>query len=152
VTVLLRDIVDALEMQFDESSSFLDLDTGQIETVSKDLLSEAAEPDAEEPDLPDWQTKEWETAKRIISTDRFFVLPTKFDVHEWEIMQEFANSVESDQVRNELLNAIHGRGAFRFFKDTVRRRSIEPVWFEFRTAALRQIAIDWCEEHHISWR
>jgi hypothetical protein len=29
-TVLLQDIVDALEMQLDESSSFLDLDTGHM--------------------------------------------------------------------------------------------------------------------------
>jgi len=42
-TVRLTDIVDALEMQFDESSSFLDLDTGHVETVSHDLLHEAEE-------------------------------------------------------------------------------------------------------------
>jgi len=50
-TVLLKDIVDALEMQFDESSSFLDLDTGQVETVSHDLLGEAEETGEEEPGL-----------------------------------------------------------------------------------------------------
>ena len=40
-TVLLKDIIDALEMQFEESSSFLDLDTGRVETVPNDLLGEA---------------------------------------------------------------------------------------------------------------
>jgi hypothetical protein len=47
--VLLKDIVDALEMQIDEASSFLDLDTGQVETVSHDLLNEAEDPGQEEP-------------------------------------------------------------------------------------------------------
>ena len=80
-TVRLNDIVDALEMQFDESSSFLDRDTGQVETVSHVLLSEAEEADDdEEPDLPAWQKQEWEIAKRIVSTDGFQKLPTKFDV------------------------------------------------------------------------
>jgi hypothetical protein len=37
----LNDIVDALELQFDQSSSFLDRDTGQVETVSDVLLREA---------------------------------------------------------------------------------------------------------------
>jgi hypothetical protein len=37
--VLLKDIVDAVKMQFHGFSSFLDLDTGRIETVSDDLLS-----------------------------------------------------------------------------------------------------------------
>jgi hypothetical protein len=71
VTVRLKDIVDALGMQFDESSSFLDLDSGQVEIVSTALLNEAEESDDdEEPDLP-----------------AFEKLPTKFNLHEWAIMQ-----------------------------------------------------------------
>jgi len=66
-TVRLNDIV-ALEMQFDESPSYLDLDTGQVVTVSEDLLREADVPGDEEPDLPDWQKDEWEIAKRTAST------------------------------------------------------------------------------------
>ena len=61
-------IIDALEMQFDESSFFLDLDTGHVETVSNDLLGQADESVGEEPDLPAWQKQEWEIAKRIVST------------------------------------------------------------------------------------
>jgi len=151
-TVRLSDIVDALEMQFDESSSFLDRDTGQVQTVSHDLLSEAEESgDDEEPDLPAWQKQEWEIAKRIVSTDRFQKLPTKFEVHEWAIMQDFSRSLESDRIREELLHAIHGAGAFRNFKDALRRHRIEPGWFAFRGEALRQIALNWCEENHIVW-
>src|ERR1035441_8184725 len=108
VTVQLKDIVDALEMQFDEHLSYLDLDSGKVETVSKDLLSEAEESgDDEELDLPDWQMPEWEIATRIVSTDRFKSLPTKYDVHEWEIMRDFADSVESGKISEELLRAIH---------------------------------------------
>ena len=74
-TVRLNDIVDALEMQFDES--FLDLDSGHVETVSHDLLREAEESgDDEEPDLPAWQKQEWEIARRIVSNGRFKELPT----------------------------------------------------------------------------
>jgi hypothetical protein len=153
-TVLLKDIVDALEMQSDEFLSFVDLDTGQVETVSRELLGEAEESDDDddEPDLPDWQMPEWELAKRIASSDRFVRLPTKFDVHEWEIMREFSDSVDSDRIREDLLNAIHGAGAFRYFKDTLRRRRMEPAWFAFRTEALAEIARDWCEENHVEWR
>lgn len=152
-TVLLKDIVDALEMQLDESSSFLDLDTGRVETVSDDLLRDARESDDdEEPDLPVWQKEEWEIAKRIVSTDRFRKLPTEFDVHEWAIMQDFSHSVASARIREELLNAIHGAGAFRHFKDTLRRHRIEPAWFAFRVEALTEIARDWCEENQIAWK
>lgn len=64
-TVRLNDIVEALEMQFDQTPSYLDLDTGQVVTVSEDLLRQAEEPGDEEPDLLDWQRDEWEIAKRI---------------------------------------------------------------------------------------
>jgi len=150
-TVRLNDIVDALEMQFDESSSFLDLDTGRIETVSHALLREAEEFGDAEPDLPTWQKPEWEIAKRIVSTDRFQELPTKFEVHEWAIMQDFSRSVEPESISEDLLNAIHGPGAFRNFKDTLRRHGIEKAWFAFRTEALRQIALSWCKENQIVW-
>jgi hypothetical protein len=80
-------------MQLDESSSFLDLDTGRVETVSNDLLSEPDESVGEEPDLPAWQKHEFDIAKRIVSTDRFQQLPTKFDVHEWAIMQDVRNAL-----------------------------------------------------------
>jgi len=151
VTVRLDDIVEALELLVDESPSYLDLDTGKLVSVSEDLLSEAEEPGDEEPDLPDWQKHEWEIAKRIVSTDRFLELPTTFDLHEWGIMQEFSRSVEPDAVREDLLRAIHGAGAFRNFKEAVRRQGIESAWYAFRTQALRQIALDWCEENQVAW-
>jgi hypothetical protein len=61
-------------------------------------------------------------------------------------MQDFSRSVESNRIREDLLHAIHGAGAFRNFKDR-----IEPAWFAFRAEALRQIALTWCEENHIVW-
>ena len=151
-TVHLNDVIDALEMQLDEAPSYLDIDAGRVVTVPEDLLRDAEEHGGdEEPDLPDWQKDEWEIAKRIVSTDLFKPLPTKFDVHEWGIMQDFSRSVESDDIRDDLSRAIHGAGAFRNFKDTVRRLGIESAWFAFRAKALRQIALDWCEENQISW-
>jgi hypothetical protein len=45
------------------------------------------------------------------------------------------------------LYAIHGAGAFRSFKTALRRHRLESAWFEFRAAAIRQIALDWCEEN-----
>src|SRR5271155_2807496 len=105
--------------------SYLDLEAGQVVTVFENLLREAEEHGDEDPNLPDWQKDEWEIAKRIVSTDRFRPLPTKFDVHEWGIMQGFSRSVESEEIRDELSRAIHRAGAFRNFKDAVRRLGIE---------------------------
>jgi hypothetical protein len=150
-TVRLNDIVDALEMEMDQFSSFLNLDTGQVETLSHDLLHEAEEAGDEEPDLPEWQKPEWKIARRIVSTKRFLALPSKFEVHEWEIMQDFSHSVDSESMREDLLRAIHGAGAFRNFKDAIQQHGIESLWFAFRAEALTQIAKEWGEENHIVW-
>lgn len=151
-TVRLNDIVDALDMQLDEFSSILDLDSGQVETLPDGMLSQAEDcVDDEEPELLDWEKEDWEIAKRVVSTGRFVRLPTKFDVHEWAIMEDFASSVASTVIREELLHALHGAGAFRVFKGTIRRNRIESAWFDFRAQALKQIAIEWCEENRIAW-
>jgi Uncharacterised protein family (UPF0158) len=152
-TVLIKDIVDALEIQFDEAPSFLDLETGKVETVFSEVLHDAGECSAgEEPSLPEWQEPQWEIAQRIAAMDRVLALPTKYDIHEWEIMRDFVNSVESSRIQEELARAIHGRGAFRMFKDTLYRHKIEKAWYAFRAAAWRRIAIAWCEEHGIAWQ
>jgi len=129
-----------------------------VVTVSRDLLREAEdggdeedEEEEEEPDLPGGQDDEWETAKLIVSTDRFLRLPSDYDVHEWAIMEDFSRSVKSGRIREDLLHALRGSGAFRYFKDVLRRHSIEQAWYAYRTEALRQIALDWCEENHIVW-
>jgi Uncharacterised protein family (UPF0158) len=150
VRIRLTDIIDAIEMQFEEIFSFLNLDTGEVETVSHELLRAAEEfgvPDP--PDLLTWQEAEWEVAKRIAASDRFVELPTKFGVHEWAIMRDFSSTVGSEGLRDELVRAIHGRGAFRRFKEVVRLHGIESEWFTFRADALARIARDWCDQHGI---
>lgn len=82
-TARLNKIVEGLEMQFDDRAlSFFDRETGEVETVSKELLGEAEDHGTGEmPDIPEWQKGEWETVKRIVDRRRDFVrLPTKFDI------------------------------------------------------------------------
>ena len=152
--VKISDIVEGLEMQFDELTSFLDKETGHVETVSHEMLHRAEEADEDDSgeDLPEWQRREYDIAKLIVPmSGRFLRLPSKFDVHEWQIMADFASSVENDSLRDELLSAIHGRGAFRYFKDVLHRRGMKEQWYEFRTQALREIAVNWLEEHGVSY-
>jgi hypothetical protein len=71
----------------------------------------------------------------------WFCLPDKFDIHEWEIMRRFADSSDSE-LAPSCKNAIHGRGAFRMFKDAVYRHGIQGEWFEFKRQSLRHIAAE----------
>jgi hypothetical protein len=67
-------------------------------------------------------------------------------------MERFSNSQAHEDRRDELLDAIHGAGAFRSFRSTIRRLGIEDEWFAFRQSAFEEIAKDWLEAHDISYQ
>ena len=97
--VSLKSIVDALQGVSDEYPSFLDLDSGEVITVSSEMLSAAEESEeGEEPDLLDWERDLYEAAKRVVHAERCLALPTQFDIHEWEIMADFVDSLEPGRI------------------------------------------------------
>ena len=52
--------------------------------------------------LPDWQKEEALLAVLIETTDRYLALPDRFDVNEWNIMNEFSHEVKRDHIRAAL--------------------------------------------------
>ena len=141
-------ILEALEMQGDETHAFLDRQTGEAVVLTDEELR-AAEDGDDTSDYPDWQKESIKQAGLVNADDgsRFVALPDRFDINEWEMMRDFALSVEDEAASGALLDAIHGRGAFRYFKGQVRERGLDESWSEFRAGRYRQIALDWCEEH-----
>ena len=150
--VSLQDVVDELEALPNESTAYLNRKTGEIITISDDdkELMESEVPLEE--DLPDWQ-RDWSTKVReALQSDDYIPLPTKFDIHEYEIMRRFCLSIEDDELREELLYAISGGGAFRRFKDMIHRREIKETWYSYRKAAIEDIAIEWLTEQGIAYK
>ena len=102
-------------------------------------------------DLLECEPEDVEPAPAICSqADRFVKLPSQWDIHEWEIMREFASEAPPG-IRDELLDALHGSGAFRHFKSTLRHHRFEDEWFAFRAQALRDIAAEWCEDEAMEY-
>ena len=83
--------------------------------------------------------------------DHCLVLPSRYDINEYHMMQHFVASIEDDQTYNRLVKVITGRGAFRRFKDECFYLGIINDWYKFRDEKYKQIAIDWCEENHIEY-
>ena len=79
--------------------------------------------------------------------ERFILLPSKYEIHEYSIMEEFVESLPKGTVQNQLFNAIQGRGAFRRFKDGVNRLGIAKQWYDYQEKAYRELAIRWCEDN-----
>jgi len=151
VRVKLEDIMDGLECQSDESSAFLDKRTGKVVLIS-DYEMRAAEDDDPMEDFPDWEQDLVRIAKEIVAeTGDYIELPSKFDIHEYSIMEDFCLSVKDDKIRETLYNLIKGSGAFRRFKDAIHEYGIADDWYKYRDNTLREITIEWCQENGIEF-
>ena len=83
--------------------------------------------------------------------DNCIGLPTKYHIDEYEMMEEFIETIEDATIYNNLEIAITGKGAFRSFKDTCNRYGIENKWYKFRDERYKEIAIDWCNKNNIEF-
>lgn len=148
--VSLNDFINEMDVFSDEHSAFLNQHTGELVTLSREELS-AAEEDDDIVDYPEWQQDTLIKAKEVLDSDDYLPLPSKFDMHEYHIMEDFCYSVLDDKIRERLLDKIRGQGAFRRFRDAIQLNGIEEDWYRFRQEALEKIAIDWLEANQISY-
>ena len=151
IRVKLDDIIEGLEFQSDERHSFLDKRTGEVVSISDEEM-QAAEDDEPIEDFPDWQQDLVRIAKEIIDEiGNYIALPTKFDIHEYSIMERFCLSIDDSEMSDNLYSSIKGSGAFRRFKDAINEYDIADDWYKYRNDALKEIAIEWCQEKGIEF-
>ena len=151
VIVSLSAVIEQMDLVTDEATAYINRKTGELITLTHEEFALAEDPDEAE-DAPEWQKELLPKAREVLVSEDFIPLPSKFEIHEWSIMERFARSLTNVAVSDELDTALHGRGAFRRFKDAVRRLGIADEWYRFREAALEEIAIEFLEEHGIAYQ
>jgi len=139
-----------MDFQSDEGRSYLNTATGEVVSITDEELR-AAEHDAPLEDFPEWQHDAIRIARDIVEADHYVPLPDRFEINEYRIMERFCLSIDDEDMRDDLCDAIRGRGAFRRFKDRVHAYGIAEAWYRYRDEALREIAVAWCEEHSIPY-
>jgi hypothetical protein len=137
IVVSLRDMVDELQTLSHESNAYLKKSTGKVVTIRDDdfdmvrsmeeIFDEIEEDEEFESDdgssgYSDLETEFFQDVKNVLLLDDDYLkLPSKFDIHEYEIMERFGLSVSNEK--------------------------IEEDWFRFRDDAYKEIAISWLENH-----
>lgn len=110
--IKIQSIIEELEMQFDESQTFLNKNTGEIVFVKLEELR-AAEDEEPFDHLPDWEQEDRKIAIDVVENfEDYLGLPTKYEVNEYEIMEEYCLSVSDHVIRNKLLGA-QGKGSIQ---------------------------------------
>ena len=151
IPVKLRDVVEAMDLPSQDWQSYLNRDTGEIVTATDEdrwLVEDGMSLD----DVPAWQQESLPKVREALESDRFLALPGSFEIHEWSIMERFTRDQTGDRPADELLDSLHGRGAFRMFRSAVRQLGLEDDWCRFRESAFEEIAKEWLEAHGIRYQ
>jgi hypothetical protein len=132
-----------------EWTAYVNRRTGESYMVSEEDEAALAEPD--DLDMPDWRREELPKIREVTESADWLALPSKFDIHEHVIMQQFCLELDDGRQRETLLDAIHRKGAFRRFKDLIRRYDIEQQWYDYRDREVERIVADWLDEKGIAY-
>jgi len=153
VPVKLSEILDGMQFQTDELSHYLNKKTGEVFAVTDGEFGAAEEENSLE-QYPAWQQEAIELARAILDDENgeaYVELPSKFDIHEYSILEEFCLSIGDKKISESLYREIKGRGAFGRFNDAIRRFGVADDWYRYRDERLRKIAKEWCEANNIEY-
>lgn len=116
---------------------FLDVQTGEITPVFVDLVERGGNP---------------EDARRIASgiNVRYFLIPHKPSSEGYAEMEDFINTAKDKRLREQLIEAIEGKGAFRRFRDVLATSPVdEERWVLQKEENTGKDLTDWLLENDI---
>ena len=97
VQVTLQDIIEGMDYQSDEQSSFLNLTSGDVVSITDEAFR-AAEHDEPLDDFPEWQHDAIRIAGDIVETDHSLPLPDRFEINAYRMMERFCLSVDDEDL------------------------------------------------------
>ena len=148
----LKKIIEGIEFQGDESQSYLKISSGEVVLFTDDAIA-AAESDEDLSVRAEWYREAIEQAREFINNeDDYIPLPSKFEFHEYSVMEEFISSLPIEEQRDELLSSIKGKGAFARFKHGLERFLLLERWYQYRDQALAELAKGWCRENSLEFQ
>jgi hypothetical protein len=150
--VSLNDLAREMQVIFDTMTVYFKRSTGEFVAITDEYVRAAEEESFD--DRPEWEQEAIRMTAEILAREDdgdYVPLPSKYDIHEYSIMERFCYTVKNTKTANDLFRSISGKGAFRRFKDAIRRHSIEEAWYRFKDEAYKEIAREWCRENIIAW-
>lgn len=141
MTLKLNDVVNAFDATDDVTTYFYNKKTGEL----KERI------DSSDGILSDDDFDENGVDEIYKHFEDYLALPDRFDINDYHIMEMFVDSLPTGDEQDQLVTAIHGRGAFRSFRETIARFGIEQKWYDYRWDALTEQAIDWLRFYDIPY-
>ena len=149
-------IVREIDSLTDETTLYVNRRTGEARVMEHEYLPDEGEEEGEVgeedlDDLPDWQLQARAEGREVASNPDWIALLDRFDVNDRDIMVRYARRARPAASR-DLLDALHGRGAYRRFRDEVHRRGLQKEWDAFRAESLAELVRDALRERGVAFR
>ena len=126
---------------------YLDKETGEVIFLLEEVSRYVEEEDENlRKELLDWQKKDIKVAQDILfkNPDRYIYIPEGSPCNGYDLMVEFAETIEDDLLRDKLNIALDGKGAFRRFKNVIADYpDYREKWFRFKDERINKKVIEW---------
>ncbi len=131
VPISWESLEDAFENNAPEVHSYLHMETGEVIRIVDGIADPAMH-------------------QRVIRDPLYMRIDPVSSREQYRWMERFIATVEDAELREKLIVAIDGKGAFRRFKDVLMSYPVERErWFTFRSERLRSCMETWLAAHDI---
>ncbi len=147
VVVSLVEMISEMAEIVDNHTAFLNRKTGEVLTMNdqKRALLENSQPVH---DLSEGQ----HAVREAMESGDLLELPSKFEHHEYSIVERFCQSINEPRQKKKLLKAIRSKRAFRDFQKVIGKLGIQERWIGFRNRELEELAVDWLDRNDIAYK
>ena len=102
-----------------------------------------------------WQwdyNKEYSTYKEEDeANDNIINMFDYFYKNDYDIMQDFIDTIEDINLREKLYYATRGRGAFSRFRYIIESNDLLDDWYKYKDEKYKTIAKEWCVDNNIEF-
>lgn len=102
-----------------------------------------------------WQwdyNKEYSTYKEEDeANDNIINMFDYFYKNDYDIMQDFIDTIEDINLREKLYYATRGRGAFSRFRYIIESNDLLDTWYKYKDEKYKTIAKEWCVDNNIEF-
>jgi hypothetical protein len=165
IKILWADLQHAMEDHSGETEWYLDSQSGEVHLLTLEfsnmldrLQTEASDPETSleailaDLDKPDWIKEELTRILPVYRgrSDAYVPIEPTHSSDAWQDMYAFGQAQEDAHLRDRLLQALDGSGAFRRFKDELHADlDVRQAWFNYAEALQRTRALKWLSDQGI---
>ncbi|MEG0295762.1 MAG: UPF0158 family protein [Clostridium sp.] len=149
--ITLHDIVEVLEMDTDDITSYYHKPSESMVVIMKEDI-ELAQSNDDTSNLEEWKKESVDMAKDFLNNKQDYLsFPSEEDYNEQNIILEFINHIAADkEVYEKLSKAMEEEHTIRRFKDELFKVNLIDEWYDFREEKFLEVAEKWVNKNNIA--